>query len=259
MSIQIATPEAAEAAVKELWKEKARREREKHEMAEAARRCKKFYNFFPDEGQYRRGLYPKHMEFFAAGAIHRERAFIAGNRVGKTECGAYEMTAHLTGEYPKWWQGRRFEKPLMAWACGDTNTTVRDILQRKLIGPIVRTPGMSISDAVGIGTGMIPGKLIKSVRNRPGIPDAIETVYVNHVSGGVSVLTFKSYETGRESFQGTEQDVIWLDEESDLSIYTECLLRTMTNSGICYLTFTPLRGLSDVVLSFIPDGNMVNK
>ncbi|MCW5980334.1 MAG: terminase family protein [Bryobacteraceae bacterium] len=60
----------------------------------------------------------------------------------------------------------------------------------------------------------------------------------------------KSYDQRRESFQGTEQDVIWLDEEPPLDLYTECLMRTMTTGGTVMLAFTPLRGLSDVVLSF---------
>ena len=38
-----------------------------------------------------------------------------------------------------------------------------------------------------------------------------------------------------------------------MSIYSECLLRTMTTDGIVMLTFTPLLGLSDVALKFLPD------
>ena len=57
--------------------------------------------YYPDEGPLRRELYPKHLEFFRAGIEHRERCFLAANRVGKTEgVGGYELTCHLTGEYP---------------------------------------------------------------------------------------------------------------------------------------------------------------
>jgi phage terminase large subunit-like protein len=76
------------------------------------------------------------------------------------------------------------------------------------------------------------------------------------VVDGVSVLIFKSYDQRREAFQGTEQDVIWLDEEPPLGIYTECLLRTMTTGGHLLCTFTPLLGLSEVVLSFLPGGQL---
>ena len=38
----------------------------------------------PGQTLYRRGLYPKHMEFFTAGALCRERLAMCANRVGKT-------------------------------------------------------------------------------------------------------------------------------------------------------------------------------
>ena len=45
--------------------------------------------------------YRKQREFFAAGKKHRERLLMAANRFGKTECGAAEMSYHLTGQYPR--------------------------------------------------------------------------------------------------------------------------------------------------------------
>ena len=79
---------------------------------------------------------------------------------------------------------------------------------------------------------------------------------MTHVSGAVSVLGFKSYVQQRESFQGTAQHVILLDEEAPIDIRTECLLRTMTVDGIVMHTFTPLQGLSETVLQFLPDGQL---
>lgn len=175
------------------------------------------------------------------GSGHRERLMCAANRIGKTEgVGAYEVSWHLTGGYPDWWAGKRYDKAIKAWAAGDTSKTVRDIVQEKLLGP----PGSH-------GTGMLPAELIYDTSRKQGIPDAIETIWVRHVSGGVSVLQLKSYDQRRESFQGTEQDLIWLDEEPPMDIYTECLIRTMTTGGIIMLTFTPLQGMSDVVKSFV--------
>src|SRR5512137_2805230 len=60
----------------------------------------RFLNFFPDSGDFRRELYPKHIKFFEAGAKYRERGFISANRVGKSEAGAFEVTCHATGRYP---------------------------------------------------------------------------------------------------------------------------------------------------------------
>ena len=46
--------------------------------------------------------------------------------------------------------------------------------------------------------------------------------------------------------------MIWFDEEPPMDVYNEALIRTATLNGIVMLTFTPLMGLSEVVLSFMP-------
>ena len=217
---------------------------------EIARRLQrqKIKRYYPETGKLRRDAYPKHMSFFAAGATCRQRLMLAANRVGKTEgVGLYELTLHLTGDYPDWWIGRRFNRAVKAWAAGDTKQTVREILQDKLLG----SPGQW-------GTGLIPGDDISRVARGGGsVADSVETIYVKHKTGGISALVLKSYDQRRESFQGTEQDIILLDEEPPEDIYTECLLRTMTNNGMLMLTFTPLRGMSEVVLAFLPGGELV--
>jgi phage terminase large subunit-like protein len=214
--------------------------------AELRRRARtKINRYYPEAGELRRELYPRHLSFFAAGAKHRERLMLAANRVGKTEgVGAYEVTLHLTGNYPEWWHGRRFQRPIKAWAAGDTSKTVREILQQKLLG-----------QAGSHGTGMIPGDLLLKTTAKAGVADAVDTIWVRHASGGVSTLVLKSYDQRRESFQGTEQDLIWLDEEPGEDIYAECLLRTMTTNGMLLCTFTPLNGLTPLVLQFLPGGD----
>jgi phage terminase large subunit-like protein len=209
------------------------------------RRLRRIDEYYPDSGPLRRELYPKHTAFFAAGAEHRERLMIAANRVGKTEgVGAYETACHLTGEYPDWWTGARFEGPIKAWAAGDTSKTVREIVQAKLLGSIAE-----------IGTGMIPGAAIVDWTAKSGVTGAIDQVFVRHKSGGTSLLTLKSYDQKRESFQGTEQHVIWLDEEPPEDIYTECVMRTMATGGFgggwLLLTFTPLEGWTEVVDKYL--------
>lgn len=174
---------------------------------------------------------------------------MAANRVGKTEsAGGYELTLHLTGLYPDWWPGRRFNRPISVWAAGKTNETTRDIIQAKLLGP-----------KTAIGTGLIPYKEIVRTTPRQGVADGIDTITVRHYADGVydgnSVLGLKSYQQGRGSFEGTEKDAIWLDEEPPLDIYGECIIRTATTNGLVVLTFTPLEGMSHVVKSFMPGAN----
>lgn len=214
-------------------------------------RHRKIQTYYPDEGPLRRELYCKHLAFFKAGATHTERLFLAANRIGKTEgAGGYEMALHLTGLYPEWWEGKRFDRPISAWAAGDTGKTVRDIIQEKLWGKFLER-----------GTGLIPADCIHDRTLKTGIADAIDTIYVRHVSGGISTLVLKSYDQRRESFQGTKIDVLWLDEEPPLDIYTECLLRTTDTSGgndmgSLMLTFTPLMGMSETVMAFLPGGQV---
>ena len=224
-----------------LQRERLQRLEQRHEAKRESNTRSRFYTMFPDTGPYRRELYPKHLRFFAAGKYHTERCFLAANRVGKTEAGTYEVVCHLTGLYPAWWDGRRFDHPITAWAAGDSYQTVRDILQEKFLGQ----PGQ-------LGTGMIPGHLIIKTTPRSGLPEAVEKIYVRHKSGGISSLVLKSYNSGRESFTGTAIDVVWFDEEVSEDIYMEGLTRTMTKGGISILTFTPLNGCTPVVMRFLP-------
>jgi phage terminase large subunit-like protein len=194
--------------------------------------------------------YPKQVAFHEAGAKHRERLLMCANRFGKTMCGAAELAFHLTGDYPQWWNGKRFDKPVRAWAAGVTAETTRDVLQEKLIGPPFRESEW--------GTGMIPKAAIAGIATSRGIPAAIDTVNVRHISGGLSSLQFKSYERGREKWQGAALEVVYFDEEPDEGIYSEGLTRTNETGGIVYLCFTPLLGVSAVVQRFLSSGSAVH-
>lgn len=228
-------------------------------LAEKERRYARraFYRIFPDEDTiqpdgsiiHARHKYPKHLEFFKASAEYRELCFLAANRVGKTWAGAYAMTCHLTGDYPHWWPGRRFKGPIRAWACGKTNETTRDIVQTALLGEIT----FDNSRKTVTGTGMIPGAMIGQPSWKQGVQDLVDTIKIRHVSGRYSTLGLKSYQQGRGSFEGTAQHVIWPDEECPLDVYGECLMRTATTNGLVMLTFTPLAGLTETVLQFMPE------
>jgi phage terminase large subunit-like protein len=201
------------------------------------------FPIFPDEGSYRRDLYPRHMEFFRAGASHRERLFMAANRSGKSVAGGAEMTYHLTGQYPDWWEGKRFDHPIRALAAGDTSQTTRDIIQYKLLGGLWDTPEF--------GTGLIPRELLGKPTVSRGIANAYEEITVEHVSSGTSRLAMRSYDQGRRIFQGVEQHVVWMDEEVPRDVYEEALVRTMTTQGVVFMTFTPLQGLTPLVVDFL--------
>lgn len=205
--------------------------------------------YFPENGPHRRELYKKHMEFFEAGQKYAERCFMAANRVGKTEsAGAFEVSYHLTGGYPDWWPGKRFDHPVKCWVSGEKRTTTRDIQQRKLFGP---------PDA--IGHGMVPRSAIADLSTMPGVKDAFEHVAVYHHDetgqrDGISFCHFKCYQEGRKGFEGDEVDVGWMDELPPDDVYSEMLVRTLTTHGIVILTVTPMGGLTQLIRSFHVSG-----
>lgn len=207
---------------------------------------RKLWAYYPDEGTLRRALYPKHLEFFADGAQHTERAIVAANRSGKSTAAGYEMALHLTGRYPAWWVGRRFSRSITAWASGEDAKSLRESLQVILFGSVEQ-----------IGTGMIPGDdIIGKPAMARGSVDVVDSAAVRHVSGAASRIVLKSYEQGRESFQAAGVDAIWLDEEPPKAIYTEALTRVMSTdptqpNGTIFCTFTPLKGMSEVVMDFL--------
>jgi len=207
------------------------------DVIEYSETFERFKNFKP---------HPKQKAHIDLGRLRRERLLMAGNRNGKTETGAFEAACHMTGEYPDDWGGRRFDQPTLGWICGETSLLVRDVQQKKLCGP----PG--VTDL--FGTGMIPKDAFTDKPSLArGVTDAYDTIQVRHKSGGISIGRFKSYEQGRQKFQGEGLDWIWFDEEPPLNIYAEGIARIGEKDGISWLTFTPLKGRSAVVLRFLDD------
>ena len=102
--------------------------------------------------------YPQQLAFYAAGKHWRERLLMAGNQCGKTYAGAMEMAIHLTGNYPDWWPGHRFDRPIAAWCGSDSAEATRDAAQTNLVGPP--------ADRGAWGTGAIPGEAIFETRMR---------------------------------------------------------------------------------------------
>jgi phage terminase large subunit-like protein len=239
-------------------------------IAERDRRMarRSFHSLFPDEDTvwtgpktvvfergeriYARKKYKKMLAAFEATKYYREVNIMSANRVGKTVGVGYAVSCWSTGVYEDWWPGITYDGPIDMWVAGQTNETTRDILQRKLFGDITLINGKkSLS-----GTGIIPGELLINPPSwKAGVTDLIDTIGVRTVDGGVSRIGMKSYQQGRLSFEGLEKHVIVLDEEPPSEIYNECLIRTMTvKNGRVISSFTPLLGMSDTAMMFLPGG-----
>lgn len=180
----------------------------------------------------------------------RERLLRAGNQNGKTfSCGS-EAAYHLTGKYPDWWEGRRFDRSIVCWASSETGESTRDNPQRALLG----LPGEE-------GTGSIPKVELGLSHGLYGMASGTANLYdfirVRHYTrgrfDGWSLLRFKYYAQGRRKWQGPPVDFVWFDEEPPEDIYDEGLARTIATRGMAAMTFTPLQGMSTVVRRFLVD------
>ena len=198
--------------------------------------------------------YPYQQQFHETSKDSNQRLLMAANRIGKSFCGAAEMSYHLRGIYPDWWKGRRYDQPITAWAGGVSNETTRDIVQAELLG--------SPDDPDAFGSGAIPKNYIIKTERKPGVPNAKSVALIRHVSGGNSSLHFKAYEMGVEKWQGRSVDVVWLDEEPSRDIYSQAVTRTLDRRGMVYMTFTPEAGMTETVAAFMnriqPGQSLVN-
>ena len=184
--------------------------------------------------------YPKQKAFHDAGLLHQERLFLAGNQVGKSFAGACELAMHLTGIYPNWWSGRRLDRPSLWWAATNTEEMCEQNLKRFLFG---NNTGNK-SGYTGKRS-LIPASLI--------LNSAKGEFLVKHKCGDFSLLYFKSYAQGRESWQGSTLDGIWFDEEPPIDVYMEGLARTQKLDGMVMVTMTPLQGKTNLVRLFLKD------
>jgi len=190
-------------------------------------------------------FYEPQLKFFADGAKHHQRLLRGGNQVGKSFSCAFEASLHMTGRYPKWWKGRRFNKPTRGWIVGVTAQLVRDGPQRQLT-----------AKQGEFGTGTIPlGCFAGKPVMVPGGTGAIDTMTVQHetdgVRDGISSATFKSFEQGAAKMQSESVDWIWIDERCSEEVYSELYARTTATDGIVFLSYTPLKGGGELAYRFL--------
>jgi phage terminase large subunit-like protein len=162
-----------------------------------------------------------------------QRMIYGGNQTGKTLAASSEVSWHLSGAYPAWWTGKRFNKPIRAWVVGESSILVRDTIQRHLCG------------ALDFGTGLIPlESFARKPVMTPGGTGTIDTIFVGHEtdgkSDGTSSLTFKTFEQRRERLQGETIDLIHVDERPDEQVYSELLARTSASDGHVIVSYTPV-------------------
>lgn len=144
------------------------------------------------------------------------RALFWGNRVGKTEWGAMETSEYATAHH----EHRLVQPPFQIWAACPSYDVQKDTTQPKLLR-------------------YLPESEIKSKTwLRKGVLKEIE------LKNGVTIV-FKSYEQGREKFQGAGVRLIWFDEEPPHDIWEECFVRVEAGQQLdVILTMTAIKGMT---------------
>lgn len=191
--------------------------------------------------------YDYQQKFYAASADYHQLFLCAGNRVGKTYGVAHVIAYHLTGDYPEWWTGRRFDHPILVWAVGITTDSTRKIMQKALFGT------ESARDTDELGTGAIPrDAIVFELLERDGVE--VKVAKIKHKNGGNSTIEFRSTAQGEHVLMGASVNIIWLDEEDpnkSIEIYSQCVARIADCEGMIIITATPENGITALVDMFM--------
>lgn len=160
---------------------------------------------------------------------------LGGNRSGKTILGSFIAVAWCLGkEYFKDEPAWEFIKdlpipppPNNVWVVGLDYGLLKDVIWYEKLRYGKSHPAFLPADP----------NLVKQISDRD-----FQIMFSNG-----SLLTGKSADAGREKFQGASVDLVWLDEECDVSVYDECYMRTSDCSGKLLLTLTPLTDINSGV------------
>lgn len=174
--------------------------------------------------------------------------FAGGNQIGKSTMGRWRATRHLTGDYPDWYKGPRYTKPVTMIMAGKTAVSTRNVLCFEMLGK----PGE-------YGTGTIPMKDLVDVKHLGGaVPGQVDYFLVRHYTNGVydgnSICHVFYYTQGIGPMMGIPAHHILVDEEpKDQEIYSELTARLMATEGTLDICATPLNGWSTTYNAFAND------
>jgi phage terminase large subunit-like protein len=158
--------------------------------------------------------HPKQLE--AHEDLHAIRALFWGNRVGKTEWGGEEVAEYATLHH----KHRQVQAPFEIWSACPSFDVQEHTTQQKLLRYI---PAKEIAHI-----DYLRGRIIKTIRLKNGV-----------------IIQFKSYEQGREKFQGAGVRLIWFDEEPPQDIWDECFVRVEAGQQLdVILTMTAIKGMT---------------
>lgn len=158
---------------------------------------------------------PNSMQLKAHKSLCRTILVCAGNRSGKSHCGAMELCFHLTRRYPDWYPlEKRFKKPIKAVISCNSFSTALKVIESKL-------------------TSLLPQGYYKIKRNPQGYPSRITC----KDGSTVDILTL---EMADQMYESADWDFAWEDEPQQQR-KREAIFRGLTDRrGLEIITFTPI-------------------
>lgn len=215
------------------------------EILHRTRQAGTLHKYFVEGTDLSIDKYPMYKQFIELSHQYKVKLIMAGNRCGKTTIVLLEMCFHLLNYYPDWWTGKRWDekigKNFVVWVVSDTWQTSAKIVQEILFFE---------KEGAEFGTGMLPGNMIISKKRVSSVDNCWSVVRVKRHGGGIGTIEFKPSSAGRDVFQGTTIDLIVMDEEPPYLVYYECMARLMTAGGHMMLSFTPLKGYTEMIKNF---------
>lgn len=170
-----------------------------------------YYNFLPYHNRSD-GSESWQWEFLRH-AHMKGRCALGGNRIGKTEIGAYDSVMIVTGDHP--WH--KCPKNGVLWVVGLDNTmmaTVDRPMIDRYLPPWYKTHW-----------------------------NGQKQIWTCQYEDRYWEIHFKSSEMGQAKFQGKKVDHVWMDEEiKKTDIWPEIKTRLVDNRGTWSITATPVKG-----------------
>ena len=157
-------------------------------------------------------------------ALHstsRTTIYCGGNRAGKSACGAFWLSSHLTRQYPScdchgpWFQGRQYAGPVKAVIAATEFPIIERVIEPKLMS-------------------LLPKDWIKDLKRTP-------QGYLRRITGkdggSIDIL---SNEMDQLAFEGADWDLAWVDEPTQRSKWVAIQRGLLDREGLALLTFTPI-------------------
>lgn len=153
----------------------------------------------------------------------KTKVLLGGNRSGKSEEGAEYVIQKLLAKPKQRW-----------WAVAETEEVSINIQQRKIweLIPKNRVKYCYYDEINGFRNGKV-------------------------VFDNGSMIRFKTYKQGRESFQADDLDGIWNDEEPPYDLYREMRMRLIDRDGEIIFTMTSLKGMTELMQELFDDHDVV--